>query len=169
MLDLSPRRRFTSASEATAIFRGPGWRQPRRPGPPTQRSVRNAASILFLVVMLGACESPSPTKLHVAAESANGGTVHLRQGDRLEVTLHSTYWMFNGSSNTSVVVAEGPAVISPASSQCVPGGGCGTVEMTFDVVGAGVADVTASRTSCGEALLCTGSQGSYKLTVVATA
>lgn len=173
MLDLSPHRRFTSASEGTAIFRGPGWRQPRHPGPPTQR-IRNAASILFLLVIVGACgspvtPSPSPTKLHVAGESANGATVHLRQGDRLEVSLHSTYWAFNGSSNTRVLVAEGPAVITPSPGQCVPGGGCGTVEMTFDVVGIGLADVTASRTSCGEALLCTGSQGSYKLTVMATA
>lgn len=119
----------------------------------------------------GAVPRPSEPgrPLQVAGDSDNGRTFQLHVGDRLEVRLGSTYWTVKGSSNPGVLVAEGPMVVSPSPSGCVPGGGCGTVAVTFDVVGAGTADVTASRTSCGEAMGCTGSEGSYRITVVATA
>ena len=133
---------------------------------------------LLWVVLLAACGSPSapgagnPSPsigvLHVAQDADNGSTLQLRKGDRLEVSLHSTYWVINGSSNSKVLMAEGSAVVSPSPAGCVPGGGCGTVQIVFDVVGAGSADVTAARTTCGEAMLCTGSQGVYKITVVAS-
>jgi hypothetical protein len=116
----------------------------------------------------GGHPSPSSRHLQVAGDADNGRTLELRIGDRLEVGLHSTYWTIKGSSNPQVLLAESPVVISPSLSRCVPGGGCGTVAMTFDVVGTGSADVTASRTSCGEAMGCIGGDGSYKITVVVT-
>jgi hypothetical protein len=43
------------------------------------------------------------------------------------------------------------------------------VSATFDAVAAGSANVSASRTSCGEALSCARNQGLYRVTVRVTA
>ncbi|HSS61867.1 MAG TPA: hypothetical protein VLK30_10475 [Candidatus Limnocylindrales bacterium] len=111
--------------------------------------------------------SPTNGQLHVAIDSDNGKTLNVRVGDRVEVRLSSTYWIVSGSSDSRVLKAEGPAVVSPRPSGCVPGGGCGTVDVVFDVVGPGAAYVVASRDSCGEAMRCTGGAGSYRLAVEA--
>jgi hypothetical protein len=138
-----------------------------------------AGAALLVGAWLAACGaaeipaagSPSPSaggQLHVATDSDNGKTLDVRVGDRLELKLASTYWMVKGSSDPQVLRAEGPAVVSPQPSGCVAGGGCGTVDVVFDVVGAGSAEVTASRNSCGEAMGCTGSEGAYRVAVEAT-
>lgn len=98
------------------------------------------------------------------ADSARTVTVHI--GDRLSVVLHSTYWTFAATSNPSVLLAEGQPAVSPNPSGCVPGQGCGTVTAGFVAIAAGSAEIGASRTSCGEALRCSGSAGSYRLTVI---
>lgn len=139
------------------------------------KRVRAPYPALLAFLLIAACgsatgvgvgnPSPSPTQPRVAGDADNGTTLDLHVGERLAVTLHSTYWTINGSSNPHVLTAEGPEAVTPAPGGCVPGGGCGTVTMIFDVIGIGSADVTASRVSCGEAMLCTGNQGSYKITV----
>jgi hypothetical protein len=111
--------------------------------------------------------SPSPTPATLAAGDAdNGHRLDARAGDHVVVTLNSTYWTINDSSNPAVLRMAGQPVVSPQIGGCVPGGGCGTVRAAFDALAPGTADVTASRTSCGEALACTGGAGSYRLTVV---
>jgi hypothetical protein len=104
----------------------------------------------------------------VARDADNGKTLRLRVGDHLEVRLSSTYWSFADTSGSPVVRQRAPATVSPQPNGCVPGGGCGVVAAVFDVIGAGTADIVASRTSCGEAMGCSGDQGSYRLTVVAS-
>jgi len=101
------------------------------------------------------------------SEADNGSTVSLRAGGTLRVVLHSTYWQFDPPSDPTVLRSDGRPATSPAPpGQCVPGGGCGTVTATFSALRAGRAVVTAHRTSCGEALRCTGNQGSYAVTVM---
>ena len=119
---------------------------------------------------LPAATSPSPATGHVyvATIADNGTTLSVRVGDELKVQLNSTYWTIQGAGNTAVLRAVQPAVVSPDSSGCVPGGGCGTVTMVFEVAGAGSTDVTASRQSCGEAMRCTGGDGSFRVSVVST-
>lgn len=122
-------------------------------------------------VMTGGGASPSPgatpeARLIVATDSDNGKTLELHVGDRLEVNLNSTYWTIHESSDLSVLRLAGPMAISPRPNGCVPGGGCGLAIASFDAVGVGSADVTASRTSCGEAMRCVGTAGSYRLSVV---
>jgi hypothetical protein len=43
------------------------------------------------------------------------------------------------------------------------------VTVTYQAVGGGQATISAARTSCGEALRCTGNQGSYSVLVVVSA
>jgi hypothetical protein len=122
-------------------------------------------------VMSGGEVSPSPgltpeAGLVVATDSDNGKTLELHVGDRLDVKLASTYWSIHESSDLSVLRLAGPMAISPRPSGCVPGGGCGLAIASFDAVGKGSADVTASRDSCGEAMRCVGGAGSYRVAVV---
>ncbi len=105
----------------------------------------------------------------VVTEPDNGHVLPLRVGHRLELMLASTYWQVDGSSDPNVLRQVGLPAVSPQPTGCVPGQGCGTVIAVFDAVTAGRADVTASRTSCGEALSCTGSLGFYRVTIVVSA
>jgi hypothetical protein len=141
----------------------------------TLRVVACLVTVLYLAscgsAMTGGAVSPSPgstpdARLVVAMDTDNGRTLQLHVGDRLEVSLGSTYWSIHESSDPSVLRLAGPVAISPQPGGCVPGGGCGLAIASFDAVGKGSADVTASRTSCGEAMLCTGTAGSYRLSVV---
>ena len=102
----------------------------------------------------------------VAVADANDGqTVTLHPGNHLQVVLASTYWQFQPSSDPSVLRAEGSPATSP-SPGCVPGAGCGTAAATFTAVAPGHATIVATRTSCGEAMLCQGSAGHYQIEVV---
>ncbi|TMC07281.1 MAG: hypothetical protein E6J41_16490 [Chloroflexi bacterium] len=109
----------------------------------------------------GASSAPAVVRV---ADADNGRTVTLTTGGRLALALGSTYWNVAGSSNAAVLRQDGQPVVSPGS--CPPGVGCGQVSATFTAVGPGRADVTASRSSCGEALSCTGGAGRYRVTVV---
>jgi hypothetical protein len=106
----------------------------------------------------------------VITDQDNGHSISLRAGRRLELQLASTYWQVDGSSNSSVLrLTAGTSVsVSPQIRGCVPGEGCGTVTALFDAVAPGTADVSARRTSCGEAMSCTGNLGFYRVTVVVT-
>lgn len=101
-----------------------------------------------------------------ARDADNGRALSVHVGDHLQVVLGSTYWQLAGSSDPAVLRPSAGPSVSPRPGGCVPGGGCGAVSARFDAIAPGRADVTASRTSCGEALACTGGQGSYRLTVV---
>ena len=102
----------------------------------------------------------------VVGDQDNGHTVSLRSGERLEVVLASTYWQVDGSSNANVSRPTAPPTVRPQVTGCAVGGGCGTVTALFDAVGPGRADVSAKRTSCDEAMSCTGSLGFYRVTAV---
>jgi hypothetical protein len=102
----------------------------------------------------------------VVHDQDNGHAVSLRAGERLQVVLASTYWMVLGSSDPDVVRQAAQPAVSPQVTGCVVGEGCGTVTALFDAVAPGRADVSAKRTSCGEAMSCAGSLGSYRVTVV---
>src|SRR5215472_15681400 len=74
------------------------------------------------------------------SDADNGRTVTIAPGQRLTVTLGSTYWTIGASSNPSVLRQVGQPVASPGS--CPPGVGCGEVSATFAAVQSGRADVT---------------------------
>lgn len=101
-------------------------------------------------------------------EKDNGHTVAVARGASVHVVLHSTYWRFTPLADTGVLRQDGePSVAASRPGQgCVPGGGCGAVTAAFTAVGTGVADVRASRTSCGEARGCTPDQASFTVRIV---
>jgi hypothetical protein len=131
-----------------------------------------AASITIVFLLCTACahgasrSSPrSAAPVVRVSERQNDKTVALDKGQRLQVVLHSTYWQIHGSSDPTVLATTGRPRTRPRLSGCVPGGGCGTVTAVYLATGAGTANVTASRTSCGEALGCTAAGSRYTLNV----
>jgi hypothetical protein len=107
---------------------------------------------------------PKPTVR--IGERQNRGTVTLRRGQQLQVVLHSTYWRFEKTPKPSVLRSERAPKARPILSGCVPGEGCGTVTASYLAVGRGSSTVTAMRSSCGEAMGCTGSSGRFAVRVV---
>ncbi|KJS58348.1 hypothetical protein [Streptomyces rubellomurinus] len=126
-------------------------------GPSTASSASSAAP-----------SAPASTPAAVTAdEHADRTTLKVAAGTTVTVELHSTYW--SGATSTAPDVlapAAGPAT-SPSPS-CRPGGGCGTVATSFTARTPGTAHLTASRTTCGEALACGPQQRTYDVTVEVT-
>lgn len=108
--------------------------------------------------------SPAPV---IIGDSANGSTLHVTVGTRIEVELGSTYWSFNPPSNPAVLeptphVGPLPMIMCPM----IPGSGCGTAAQDYLARAPGTSVISASRVSCGEALRCTGTAGRFSVTVV---
>jgi len=107
-------------------------------------------------------------RILVVQDQDNGHAVSLRAGERVQLVLASTYWQVDGSSDPKVLRPVAEPAVSPQVGGCVPGEGCGTVTALFDAVAPGRADLSARRTSCGEAMSCTGNLGLYRVTVLVT-
>jgi hypothetical protein len=106
--------------------------------------------------------------VHDVDDTANGTTVHVRVGDTVRVTLHSTYWQMDPPS-TSALKAGDSTVAASLRPGSVPGSGTGTVVTSYLIVRSGTTKITAQRTSCGEALLCPPNLRSYVVTLAITA
>lgn len=103
-------------------------------------------------------------------DASNGTTITVNRGDEITVTLASTYWSIGSPSNQAVLVPQGAQQTSRgASCPSIPGMGCGTDTQTFLAQASGSSLLSAHRTACGEALACTGTQGSWQATVVVRA
>jgi hypothetical protein len=105
----------------------------------------------------------------VVAERDNGKVVRVTRGSTVTVVLHSTYWRFGplpGRSVLAQLAAPGLSPRPPGAGGCVPGQGCGTVTVAYWAAGTGTSAVRASRSTCGEALRCTGGHGRFTVTIV---
>jgi hypothetical protein len=108
----------------------------------------------------GAAASRGPgaggPRVIVVRDDANGTAVSARAGDRIELILSSSYWHVTGSSAPSVLRQDGaPVLLSrPSSCPAIPGLGCNPVRADFTALTGGTAVITASRSTCGEALRC---------------
>jgi hypothetical protein len=135
-------------------------------------------ALVGLVLLLAGCSvgsaaspsGPSPTPAATnqqVNEADNGQSVTVAVGSEVTLLLANTYWMVQASSDPSVLaLVSGPTASGAAPSACLPGMGCGTITATFRALKEGQATITASRTTCGEALLCTGSAGAYEVIIV---
>ena len=104
----------------------------------------------------------------VVRDNANGKAVSARAGDRIELILSSSYWHLTGSSAPRVLRQDGPPALLPRPSSCpdIPGLGCTPMRADFTAVTSGKAVITASRSSCGEALRCKPDQTRFAVIVV---
>ena len=145
---------------------------------PVTHLTRPLALVLCLslvAVASTACGSPqstsggSPTNVVLHLRD-NHRTVTVKPGSTVRVVLGNTYWTFVPPSAGGVLMPVGEPVVKPnMNAGCVAGQGCGTVISTYDAKTQGVTKIAAGRISCGEALRCTGSQGTYTVTIKVTA
>lgn len=107
----------------------------------------------------------------VVRNDANGRSVTARAGDRLELILSSSYWHVTGSSAPGVLRQDGPPVLLRRPRTCpkIPGLGCIPVRADFTARTKGRATITATRTTCGEAMRCKPGQTRFTVTVVVAA
>jgi len=104
----------------------------------------------------------------VVQDDANGKTVNATVGQTVELTLGSNYWTVSGSSAPNVLRQDGAATTLPRPTNCpnVPGMGCVPIRASFTALAPGMASVTASRMTCGEARPCAPNQRHFTVTVV---
>ncbi|MFD4656309.1 hypothetical protein ACFWP2_11850 [Kitasatospora sp. NPDC058444] len=110
--------------------------------------------------------APGPATVTVD-EHADHTTLKAAVGATVTLVLHSTYWSAATSSAPDVLTPDGAPTTTPSPS-CRPGGGCGAVTASFTARAPGTARLTATRTSCGEALNCPPEQRGYEVTVEVT-
>lgn len=128
----------------------------------------------FVVILVGATvvyvannsspASSNQSKSFLFTIADKGKSVTVSSGDQITVQLDSTYWTFDAIDNTNVVKQQGNTSYKGQLSP-VPGSGTGTATADFVAISPGTTKITASRVSCGEALRCTGDQGSFEITV----
>ncbi len=100
------------------------------------------------------------------SEPDNGRSISIKPSNKVRLVLHSTYWQIRGSSEPSVLEAEGEPMYDAKRADCVPGGGCGTVAQSFAGAAAGRAELRAERKVCGEALACRPDQQHFAVTII---
>ena len=139
-------------------------------------AVAVAVSVVSVMTAAGcgtAASSASGPTAHgpaviVVRDDANGKAVSASAGDRIELILSSSYWRVTGSSAPGVLRQDGSPVLLSRPSSCpdLPGRGCIPVRADFTALTDGQAVITASRSTCGEALRCTPGQTRFTVTVV---
>ncbi|HEX4660451.1 MAG TPA: hypothetical protein VH307_23935 [Streptosporangiaceae bacterium] len=137
-----------------------------------RRHLAIAAAAVAAVAAAGCGVAPAtaggPTVI-VIRDNANGTTVRIAAGDRVELILSSSYWDVAGSSAPRVLRQDGPATLMPRPSSCpqnIPGLGCIPIQTKFTALADGKAVIRASRTSCGEALRCSPDRTRFSVMVV---
>lgn len=110
--------------------------------------------------------TPAPSPTVSLDENSDGKTIQVMPGSTIDLVLHSTYWQIQPTKSPVLKpLMDEPLVTGQLSNP--PGMGKGTVEMKYQVVAAGTAVITASRTTCGEAMKCVGKDGAFKVTIAA--
>jgi hypothetical protein len=114
---------------------------------------------------------PAGPAVVVVHDGAGSHTATVQAGQRLEVILDSTYWNVAGSSRPGVLRQDGESVLlaRPTSCPSIPGLGCVPIRTDFSALKPGTAVITASRTSCGEAMMCAPGQRNFTLKVTVRA
>jgi hypothetical protein len=133
-------------------------------GTPMKRAVPVVAAVLAGV--LGASPAAAHTRRTVTVDEHQAGkVVRVHKGDQVTLALHNTYWTIGAAHGKVLQTAGGQQHTHARMQGCIPGGGCGTVTRSFVAAHEGRAGITASRTTCGEAMRCTGTNGSDRVTI----
>lgn len=138
------------------------------------RFARNREALLVGVVALlglGVASAQAVTTATLSEENASK-TVVVKLGSRVELSLHSMYWQLAVPAKSSSLTSKGAPILRPifpsptAPAGCrIAGSGCGTQTWVFTATKVGLTHLVATRTTCGEAMKCTGANGRFAVTV----
>jgi predicted secreted protein len=125
--------------------------------------------LLTLGLGLNLAQATTITSL---SEKNASKTVAVKLGSNVELTLHSMYWGLAVPAKSSSLTSKGAPILKPifpspsAPAGCkIAGSGCGTQTWEFAAKKVGTTHLVASRTTCGEAMKCTGANGRFAVTV----
>jgi hypothetical protein len=123
-------------------------------------------ALLLLVATALLLSVPAQAATSTVGDASNGKALTIHTGDTVTVVLANTYWTIDTGAGTvlKAVGAQANAAGHPGPG-CYGGSGCGTATRTFAAVAAGTANLTAHRTTCGEALQCSADQKSFRVSV----
>ncbi len=132
-------------------------------------------SALFVAIIgmtaMGISQSQAAST-RALSEKNKDQTVSVRVGGTVSLTLHSMYWTLNAQAKSSSLSSKGAPILKPvlpgptAPNGCkIAGSGCGTQTWKFKATKIGTAHLLATRTTCGEAMRCTGSNGRFEVTI----
>ena len=133
--------------------------------------------LVVLAVGLAACATtrsnitrdtgPQTTPTAELTGSDNGSEVHTAIGHLLHVNLAGQGWSFTAqpASMVSVITPSTTSVPSDCSG-ALQTSTCGATAITYLAKQAGTVTLRATRSMCGEARRCTGSEGDFSITVV---
>ncbi|HVB00235.1 MAG TPA: hypothetical protein VNE42_03105 [Acidimicrobiales bacterium] len=91
--------------------------------------------------------------------------VTLLKGEYLVVTMDSTYWKIQRPSGRALRTFGTSVTHRMFNCAHLPGSGCGTVVESFVAIASGVSVISAARSSCGEALLCSAANARWSVSV----
>jgi hypothetical protein len=135
------------------------------------RKIRVIAALAVFIILMGVMTAQAVSGISLS-EKNSGQTVSLKLGSQVSLTLHSMYWAMIPQVTLSSLVAKGAPILKPvlpgpsAPNGCqIAGSGCGTQTWKFVASRVGTAHMIATRTTCGEAMKCTGSAGRFEVTV----
>ena len=157
----------------------------RRPGSGDRRVLRSSAlaralliarvmsahsyrglALLGLVLVTPQCTSDDASNANFTEEDC-GTTVTVQLGERFAVSLASSYWQFQDLPAASPAEQVGKTTYATGKNcPTIPGSGCGILTATFESIAAGRAVISASRSTCGEALACDHGEGRDQCTIV---
>ena len=128
--------------------------------------------VVVISLLLTTLISNTSSASNVITERSNHKVVIIKVNEYFSVQLHSTYWTFDKLTGQNIKQIAAPVVIPTAPGSNAPGNcqiagmGCGTLTWKLKAVAKGSTTVSASRTSCGEALRCTPEQSTYSVKIV---
>ena len=128
---------------------------------------------LGVVVLLGLGLNSAQAVTSTTLSEKNGSkTVIVKLGSKVELSLHSMYWQLAVPAKSSSLMSTGAPILKPifpsptAPAGCrIAGSGCGTQTWVFSATKVGLTHLVASRTTCGEAMKCTGANARFTMTV----
>jgi hypothetical protein len=128
-------------------------------------AVLAVAALVLIAGMRLQNAGAAPVDVNIS-EDNNGRTLTVTPNSTVHLVLHSTYWNVQPVSDAQILQSLHEPVVTPDLAGHVPGSGAGTVAVDYKAVAGGTVKVQASRQTCGEALRCTGDQGSFAVTIV---
>ena len=133
---------------------------------------RSALLIAIIgITSMGISQSQASTTRALSEKNIDQ-SISVHVGRTISLTLHSMYWTLKTQAKSSPLSAKGSPIFKSvlpgptAPNGCkIVGSGCGTQTWKFRAGKIGTAHLIATRTTCGEAMQCTGTNRRFEVTI----
>ena len=100
-------------------------------------------------------------------DSSNGTTIHTAKGHHFHLVLLGQGWTFSVTPQSDLALVTPTASLAPIDCRgAMQHSDCGSTTVTYLAERSSTVTISASRSMCGEARQCTGTEGTFSVTVV---